>query len=296
MNVDNAYELVSEKLQGWLTEFVAMLPNLIAAILIVAAFYFVSKLVAKGIDKLLLRINTHTSLRKFLHNLVQFSIIVMGIFIALGVLDLDKTVTSLLAGVGVIGLALGFAFQDTAANFVAGVFLAFKSPFKIDEIVETGGVIGKVKHISLRATEIQTFQGANVIVPNKDVFQNPIINLTSSGKRRVDLSCGISYGDNLEKVKEVSKQAMLNVKSILPDEGITFFYNSFGDSSINFTLRCWSASVQQPDFLEAQSDMIIALKQAFDENDIMIPFPIRTLDFGIRGGEQLSAKMLHKTE
>lgn len=294
MEIDNAYELVSEKLQGWLTDLIAMLPNLLAAVLIVLTFYFLSKLVSKGVDRLLVKISIHTSLRKFLNNLVQFALLVVGIFIALGVLDLDKTVTSLLAGVGVIGLALGFAFQDTAANFVAGVFLAFKSPFKIDEIVETGGTMGRVKHISLRATEIQTFQGAIVIVPNKDVFQNPISNFSSSGKRRVDLSCGISYGDNLDKVKEVSKKAMLNVKTILHDEGITFFYNSFGDSSINFTLRCWSKSVQQADFLEAQSDMIIALKNAFDENDIMIPFPIRTLDFGIKGGEQLNYSMLQK--
>lgn len=292
LDVEKIYALVTEKLETWITDLITMLPNLVAALLIVTLFYFLSKGLGKAIAKLLRKMNVHGSLMRFIQNLVQLTVMIFGIFIALGVLDLDKTVTSLLAGVGVIGLALGFAFQDTAANFVAGVFLAFKSPFKLDDVVQSGDVMGRVLHVSMRATEIQTFQGTLVIVPNKDVFQNPIYNYTKSGKRRVDLSCGISYGDDLDKVKEVSKRAMLGISTILPDEGIGFFYNGFGDSSINFVLTAWSSSVKQPDFLQAQSDMIIALKKAFDSNDIMIPFPIRTLDFGIRGGNPLSPEMV----
>ena len=292
MDIESMYKLVTDKLQNWLNDFVEMLPNLVAALLIVIAFYFISKFAGRTVNKMLNKVGVHGSLSRFIQNLIQLSVMIFGVFIALGVLDLDKTVTSLLAGVGVIGLALGFAFQDTAANFVAGVFLAFKSPFKLDDVVQTGDVMGKVMHVSMRATEIQTFQGTLVIVPNKDVFQNAIYNYTKSGKRRVDLTCGISYGDDLDKVKEVSKRAMLSISTILPDEGIGFFYNGFGDSSINFVLTAWSSSVKQGDYLEAQSDMIVALKKAFDTNDIMIPFPIRTLDFGIRGGSPLAPEMV----
>jgi len=91
----------------------------------------------------------------------------------------------------------------------------------------------------------------------------------------------------LEKVKEVSIKAIEGAEGINKEEGVTFFYKGFGDSSINFVVRAWVKDFQQAGFLEAQSNMIMALKKVFDENDIMIPFPIRTLDFGIKGGEKL---------
>jgi small-conductance mechanosensitive channel len=188
-------------------------------------------------------------------------------------------------------LALGFAFQDTAANFVAGIFLAVRSPINSGDIVALDDVMGVVKKINLRATEITTFQGTLVVIPNKDVFQNPIFNYTHTGKRRVDLGCGISYGDNLDKVKEISLGAIKKTEGVLTDQPIQFFYKEFGDSSINFEVRAWISEIDQVGFLQTQSNMIVALKKAFDENDIMIPFPIRTLDFGIKGGEKLNTML-----
>jgi small conductance mechanosensitive channel len=292
INIENAYSLVTDKLEKWIEAIIAMLPNLVVAILIVIVFYFIARLVRNLVSKLLDRMHVHRSLSSLVESVVYVIVILIGLFIALGVLELDKTVTSLLAGVGVIGLALGFAFQDTAANFVSGVFLAVRSPFRIDDIVETGGVMGKVQKISLRSSLVRTFQGIDVIIPNKDVFQNPIHNYSRSGKRRVDLQCGISYGDDLEKVKQVTLSALEGLSSIDQDEEITFFYDGFGDSSINFTVRAWVNNIAQADFLQTRHDMIVAVKKAFDENDIMIPFPIRTLDFGIKGGEKLNEMLV----
>lgn len=266
-------------------DFVAMLPNMAMAILVLVAFYFIAKLSKKGTGKMLGSVSGNISLNHLVENIVYFIIIAIGAFVALDILEQEKTVTSLLAGVGVIGLALGFAFQDTASNFVSGIFLAVKSPIDSGDVVQLGDIMGVVSKINLRATEIHTFQGTLVVIPNKDVFQNPIYNFTHSGRRRVDLSCGISYGDDLEKVKAVTENAIKSTDGVLTSEPIKFFYTGFDDSSINFVVCAWIDQIDQVGFLQTQSNMIMALKAAFDENDIMIPFPIRTLDFGIKVGK-----------
>ena len=107
----------------------------------------------------------------------------------------------MLAGAGVLGLALAFAFQDIAANFMSGIFISFRKPINIGDIVKIKDYMGKVTEINLRDSVIRTFQGQLVIIPNKDIFQNAIENYSMWGKRRIDLAVGISYGDDLDKVK-----------------------------------------------------------------------------------------------
>jgi small conductance mechanosensitive channel len=126
-----------------------------------------------------------------------------------------------------------------------------------------------------------------VYIPNKEIFQNPIENFTKHKKRRMDLVVGISYGDDLKKVKNVALSALEPVSLRSLNDPIEFYFEEFSDSSINFSLRVWLDSTEQPAFLEARSQAIMLLKNAFDENDITIPFPIRTLDFGIKGGKSL---------
>ena len=295
INIKDAYSIVTGKIENWLTTLIEMLPNLVVAVVVIIVFYFLARGARNLAGNLLNRAFNNKSLNSLLQNILYIAIIIVGMFVALGVLDLDKTVTSLLAGVGVIGLALGFAFQDTAANFVAGVFLAVRSPIEIGDLVKSVDIMGIVKKINLRATEVRTFEGTDVVIPNKDVFQNPLFNYTQSGKRRVDLDCGVSYGGDLDKVKKVTLEAIENTEGVDTELGVTFFYKEFGGSSINFQVRAWSKEIGQPGFLETQSNMIIALKKAFDANDIMIPFPIRTLDFGIKGGEKLSEMLIKHT-
>ena len=144
--------------------------------------------------------------------------------------------------------------------------------------------MGLVEKIDLRVTVIKTFQGLHVIIPNKDVFQTPVTNYTKTNERRIDLEVGVSYGDDLEQVKEVAINAVAQLPYLLPDKEIKLFYTAFGDSAINFTLMLWVSYPDEPGFLQAQSDAIISIKKAFDAHNITIPFPIRTLDFGIKGG------------
>lgn len=286
--IENASEIVINKLNGWLETFINMLPNLVIAILVVVAFYILSRLVKKLLDTILHRITNNESVVKLIISISSFIIVLIGLMVALGVLKLDKTVTSVLAGIGVVGLALGFAFQDAAANLISGVIMAVQSPINVGDILESNGVFGRVTRIGLRSTTIYDPAGQDVVLPNRLIFQNVYRHYTINGKRRVDLECGISYGDNLQKVKDVTLGAINKLPYLLEDTEVEFFYKEFGSSSINFVVRYWVKYDTQPDYLQAQSDGVMNLKAAFDANDITIPFPIRTLDFGIKGGEKLS--------
>jgi small conductance mechanosensitive channel len=142
-----------------------------------------------------------------------------------------------------------------------------------------------VHDVNLRTTIVRTFQGQHVIIPNKDIFQNPLVNYSKTTSRRVDLRCGVAYGDDLQEAERVAVDAITKAGDV---EDVELFYEEFGDSSINFVLRFWIHFEKQTDFLGARSRAIKQLKGAFDEHGITIPFPIRTLDFGVVGGEKLS--------
>jgi small-conductance mechanosensitive channel len=291
MESGNIYELVVGKLEGWLTTAVEMLPNLAIALLVLVAFYVLAKVIKKTVRNLLSKVTDNKTIRGLAETVLGVTVLGIGVFFALSILNLDGTVTSLLAGAGIIGLALGFAFQDIAANFIAGVLLSIRHPFGIGDIIDTNGLFGTVQKLNLRNTVIRTPQGQIIYVPNKVVYENPFTNYTKTGERRIDLACGVSYGDDLEKARKIALEAIDNLDGIDPSKDVEFFYDEFGGSSVDFKLRFWIKFEKLPDYLGAKSEAMIKLKKAFDENDIMIPYPIRTLDFGIRGGEKLDSML-----
>ncbi len=291
IEINEAYNLVTDKVETWIDTFIQMLPNLVVALIVLIVFYVIGKVIRNAIGGLLKKVTDNKTIVNLLETVVGVMIIGIGVFIALSILQLDGAVTSLLAGAGIIGLALGFAFQDIASNFISGVILSIRHPFGIGDIIDTNGFYGTVEKLNLRNTIIKTPQGQIVYIPNKSVFENPLENYTKSGERRIDLSCGVSYGDDLEKAKKVALEAVKSLENYNSDKGIEFYYEEFGGSSINFKIRFWVSFQNNPDYWSARSDAIMAITKHFDENDIMIPFPIRTLDFGIRGGENLSTML-----
>ncbi|UII24123.1 mechanosensitive ion channel family protein [Fulvivirga ligni] len=291
-NFENALDQVLDKLNGWLDTFIGMLPNMAVALLIFIAFLVLAKITRNLILKVFHRASNNKALENLFATVIYYMVIGLGLFIILGVLKMQTAVTSLLAGVGVVGLALGFAFQDIAANFVSGVILAFRRPFKIGDIVSITDYMGTVVRTNLRVTTVKTFQGQEVYLPNKDVLQSPIINYTITGERRIDLEVGVSYGDDLSKVQQLVLKAIKSLDGLIRSDDVIFDYHEFGSSSINFFVRFWIEYPDQPGFLAMRNKAIMAIKDTFDENEITIPFPIRTLDFGIKGGEKLSEMSL----
>lgn len=291
--MEQAIKKVWEKLDSWIDAFISMLPNMALAVALFILFLILARLGRKLFVKIFDKTPVENQALEDLFATIIYNVILgIGIFTILGILHLDKAVTSLLAGVGVLGLALGFAFQDIAANFVSGIILAFRTPFQIGDIIEVNDIMGSVSRTNLRVTVIKSFTGQEVYVPNKDVLQAPIQNYTVLGKRRIDLGVGVSYGDDLDKVETLVKKTVGDMEGIIDKENLIFDYSEFGDSSINFNIRFWVEYPGQPGFLAMRNSAIKKIKAAFDENDITIPFPIRTLDFGIKGGKDLSEMKL----
>lgn len=150
---------------------------------------------------------------------------------------------------------------------------------RIGHLIQVNGIKGTVLKINLRDTVIRTFHGQDVIIPNKIVFDSPITNYSISKKRCIDLKVGVSYDDSLPDVKQITLEALKEIKDRLDTQGALFFYTDFGDSSINFFVRLWLKQTDQAFYLETQSQAIVLIKKAFDEKGITIPYPIRTLDF-----------------
>ena len=296
MNANEAVTLVEGKLLHWLKEIIILLPNMLLAAAIVVFGWLMAKLARSIILKLLGRTKFGLSLRRLIADATALLVMMVGLFGALSVLHLDKTVTSILAGAGIIGLALGFAFQDIAANFISGVAMAVQRPIRAGELIETSGQVGVVERIDLRTTELRDLQGLQVIIPNKLIFQSILTNYTRNGERRVDLELGVSYGDDLEKVEKVTIEAVKTIEGLLPGHDVELFFKEFGDSSINLVVRFWVSSKSQGYYKGRRSAAIVAIKSAYDKNDIMIPFPIRTMDFGIKGGEKLNAMLSDRKE
>ncbi len=289
--VEEAVTMIGDKLAGWADAAIAHLPNVVLAVVVLVLFWLGSKVVRRLLDAALRKTPLATPVRTLLTALAAIATLAVGLFFALGVVGLDKTVTSLLAGVGIIGLALGFAFQDLAANLMSGMMLSIRRPINVGDIVETNDFFGTVEEINLRATVVRRPTGQLVYIPNRAVLENPVINYTTLGTRRVDLKVGASYGDDLDKVREVALAAVGQVEGLLDGRPVELFFEEFGDSSINFVVRFWVDFDRQPDFLVARSEAIERLKKAFDEAGLTIPFPIRTLDFGIVGGQPLEESL-----
>ncbi len=287
MDFNEMYRIINEKLSTWLHGLIKLLPNILFAVLILVIGLYIAKKVKSFAAKLIKSVSHNITLNNLFASFIYIFLVGIIIFTVLSILSLDKAVTSILAGAGIIGLALAFAFQDIAANFISGIFISFRKPMKVGDIVNLKSYMGKVEEINLRDTVLRTFQGQMVIIPNKEVFQNPIENYSLLGKRRIDLTVGVSYGEDLERVRDITLTAVQGIKNLAEDEEITLFYREFGDSSINFIIRLWLKSPEQFDYLTGCSEAIIRIKKAYDSNDIMIPFPIRTLDFGIKGGVAL---------
>jgi small conductance mechanosensitive channel len=278
MMLEKALEMLVGKLSGWLQQFILLLPNLAIAVILVLVFWLLAKLAKNLSLKLLGRVSPMEEVNRLLGSLVFLSLFTAGVFMALGIVGLDKTVTSLLAGAGILALAIGFAFQDIASNFIAGIFLSIRRPFQTGHLIESNRFHGIVERISLRSTELRTPQGQLVLIPNKEVFQNPITNYTLTGKRRIDLKVGVSYHDDLEKVRQAAVQAVEGMSSRDRERPVELFYEEFGDSSINFVIRIWIESSKH-DFWRARSEAIEWIKRGFDKNGITLPSPIQTLDF-----------------
>ena len=289
--IAKSYDKLLAKLSSWIDIVILQLPNLAIAIIVGVLSYFLSKYLKKASVKAAKRLTDNKTLHNLVANLttVIFGIIIL--FIILSIFNLSGTINKLLATAGVLGLAVGLALQDPMNNLFSGVFMSVRKLYKIGDLVESNGHFGIITDIDLRATKLRIPTGQDVVIPNKDVIQQPLINYSSSGVRRVDVSCGISYGEDLERVERIVRETISSMPDILSTRPVDVIFTEFDSSSINFVARFWMVASSNKDYLVEKSKGIKKIKEAFDKNDILIPFPIRTLDFGIKGGLSLQEQL-----
>ncbi|MAZ29276.1 MAG: mechanosensitive ion channel protein MscS [Cytophagaceae bacterium] len=277
--VTGGFSKLWDKLEGWVQDFILKLPNLLLAIVLFIIFWILGKYVSKLFTNVIMKHVKQQSIKVMVGKLVFAVTVLIGFFFALGVLDLDKVLTSVLAGAGVVALAIGLALQGTLNNTFSGVILSFLPRIQLGDWVETNGFAGFVEDINLRSIIVRENDNNLVMIPNASIIENPFKNFSQTPRSRIFVNCGVGYESDLEKVKQVTIDA---VKNIFPQEGneaIELFYTEFGDSSINYVLRFWTPALKQKDISEARNMAIMAIKKAYDAEDINIPFPIRTLDF-----------------
>lgn len=286
-----AWEEMYNKLASWGDSVVVNLPNIIIAALV----FIISLVLAKYVNKLLQRVLQKTSIqqsmRRVLGRLSAFLIVALALFLILGILNLSKALNTILAGAGVAGLAVGLALQGALANTYSGIVLSYIKNVKIGDWISSGGYEGEIMDVDFRAITLKQIDNNLVYIPNKLVIEDAIKNYSSTPLSKVILKNGIAYDSDLEKVKSLTIKAIIkNFEMPQKEDDVLFMYREFGDSSINYELRFWIRSSSALEVAKAKSKAIIEIKKAYDKEGIVIPFPMRTLDFGNQLNAQISKK------
>lgn len=278
-NLQESVKGIGDKLGGWLDSIILNLPNFLLALIVFLLFIFFAKYVGNIFGRLTRKRIKQESIRLMVIKVIKAVVILIGFFIALGLLNLDKVLTSVLAGAGVVGLAIGLALQGTLNNTFSGLILSFLPELQIGDWIETNGYAGSVTEINLRNIVIKQSDNNYVIIPNSKIIEEPFKNFSRTPRSRIFVNCGVSYKSDLEMVRDLTTKV---IKEQFPQRGneeVEFLYQEFGDSSINYVVRFWTDATRNYDILAAQNTAIIAIKKAYDANGINIPFPIRTIDF-----------------
>jgi len=275
--LESSWIKITDKILGWVNSIIVNLPNLLIALLVFVIAYWLSRNLQGWTNKYLKRVIRQPSIRGLLANIVSIVTIILGLILALSILNLDGTLKSLLAGAGVAGLAISLALQGTLSNTFSGLFIAIKDELNIGDWIETNGFSGKVIEIDLRNTKIKEADNNIVVLPNKLILENPFKNHGLTRRIRTTITCGVGYESDLAMVKKLS---IASIQEIYPPnlgERIEFYYTDFGGSSIDFLLRFWVDAKDNLTALDVKSEAIMQIKKTFDKNNINIPFPIRTV-------------------
>lgn len=258
--------------------FVAALPGMAIALLILLITWIIAKFGVRIADALIGKTTLRPSLKNLIDTLVKLLIWIIGLMVALMVVLPGLTPASLIAGLGIGAVAIGFAFQDIFENFLAGVLIMLREKMRIGDVIECEGIKGKVEHITLRETHVRKLSGELTIVPNSMIFKNPVEILTDENMRRHEVVAGVSYDTDLDHASEVIRKSVEAVEGIDTDKGIDIFATTFNSSSVDFLVR-WHAGSKPRDMWESTDKVVRAIKRGLDDAGIEIPFPYVTHTF-----------------
>lgn len=250
------------------TTGVEFVKNLAGALIIFYVGRWVAGMVVRGIATVMQKNNMDKTLETFICNLVRMTLILFVIIAAVNQLGIQTT--SLIAVLGAAGLAVGLALQGSLSNFASGVLIILFRPYKVGDYIEGAGVTGSVEDMQILTTVLTTGDNKRVIVPNSQIMGSIITNYSSNDRRRIDLVVGVSYDDDIDKVRDELKALVAADDRILDDPACLIAVSELADSSVNFILRPW---VKTSDYSAVKFSLTEAIKKRFDEVGISFPFP-----------------------
>ncbi|MFC1604088.1 mechanosensitive ion channel domain-containing protein [Planctomycetota bacterium] len=259
---------------GWLKSTeggLRWLRNIIFFLLTLLIFYGLAYFLGKITWKTVSASKKFSDLLKhFFVSAVRKAVMLIGIIVALSMLEVE--IAPFIAGLGVAGFVLGFALQGTLSNFASGLMILIYRPFDVGQVIDAAGVKGKVDSMNLVSTTIKTFDNQIVVIPNGKIWGGVITNVTGSSTRRVDMTFGISYSDDIAKAAKILEDIVSRHELVLKDPAPNIRLHELGDSSVNFICRPW---VKTADYWTVHWDVTRAVKERFDAEGVSIPFPQR---------------------
>jgi small conductance mechanosensitive channel len=258
-----------------------LLTRLIVVAIILLAFWMLSRVVRvvvrRGLDNL--GEDMSTLARDFLVGFSVKVVLVSGILVALSQFGLK--IGPLLAGLGIVGFIVGFALQDTLSNFASGIMILIYRPFDVGDYVQAAGVEGEVRRMNLVSTTVHTPENHRLVIPNNKIWGDIIRNITSQAVRRVDLSIGVDYGDDIEQVERLLSDVVNGHALVKSTPEPVVRLHNLGDSAVEYTVRAW---VDSDDYMAVYWDLVRQIKLTFDAHGIRFPYPQRTVH--LVSGEQ----------
>lgn len=256
--------------------FLALLPGIVMGIIAFIVFFIIARAVRGIVRRAMAKTSTEGHVDILVAQIAYIAILTIGTIVALSFSGAN--LTGLFASLGVAGFAIGFAMKDILGNFLSGIILLTQRPFTIGDYVIVGDVEGTVTNIRVRDTQITTFDGKLVFIPNNTISTSNIINLTGQDERRIDVHVGISYRSDIKEAMKVCVDAVSKLPGLVKEPAPDVLVTGFADSSVMLQIRAW-VNWKIVDFIYAKSEAHRLVKEALDDAGIEIPFPIRTVYF-----------------
>lgn len=248
--------------------------TIIAAAILILIGYSLDKISNKMVDRAVEKRDGDKHAAVTAKKITSYIIYPITLIAVLGVFGLP--VSRLGTALGLIGLGISFALKDMIANFFSGIMILLNKPFKIGDQIKTQGEEGTVKDIRIRATDVKTYDGRKVIVPNSKLYNETVINNTAYDERRLEVIVGIGYDEDIEKAKEQAKKALEESETISEDPAPQVLVSELNDSSVDIKLRGW-CNPSKASLVSASSEVTQKVKEFYDNEGIDIPYPIRTV-------------------
>ena len=271
-DLTEAWRTIERMLDG----FVAALPRLLLALLLVAVFYVVAKGVRTVVRRGAERRSGHGTLALAIGRLAQAGILLVGVLVAVTAAFPSFTPANLISTLGIGGIAIGFAFKDIFQNFLAGILILLTRPFRVGDQIRFKDYEGTVEEIQTRATYIKTYDGRRVIIPNGELYTNSVTVNTAFPQRRWQYDIGIGYGDDVELARGIILRTLRDAEHVSPDPKADVIVVELAESTVNLRARWWTDS-HMADGLNAQDRVLTSVKQALVAAGIDLPFPTRQI-------------------